>query len=298
MSKFVRFDWAIKYLLRNKADFVVLEGFLSELINQDIFIEEILESESNKTHKNDKSNRVDLLVKNNNHEYIIIEIQCYQELDFLSRMLYGTSKVVTESIESGDKYINIAKIISVNIVYFDMGQGTDYLYKGTTNFKGIHKKDILELNEKEKSIYLNKGISNIESIFPEYYLIRVDNYNNKINDKIDEWIYFLKNSSIKSSFKAKGIKEANDKLNVLRLSEDQRIDYEIDMRNLSLDNSLIYSATQSGLIDGIKIGKEEGIKEGEKKKALKIAKNLLKSKISIKKIAKATGLSISEIEKL
>ena len=71
----IRFDWAIKRLLRNKANFTVLEGFISELLKDDIQIQSILESESNKQHDDDKFNRVDILVKNSKSELIIIEIQ-------------------------------------------------------------------------------------------------------------------------------------------------------------------------------------------------------------------------------
>jgi hypothetical protein len=64
MKKLVRFDWAIKHLLRNKANFDVLEGFLSELMHEpEIKIETVLESEGNKQTENDKFNRVDVLVK-------------------------------------------------------------------------------------------------------------------------------------------------------------------------------------------------------------------------------------------
>ena len=63
----VRFDWAIKYLLRNKANFDILEGFLSELLKRDIRIESVLESESNKITAEDKFNRVDLLVEADHH---------------------------------------------------------------------------------------------------------------------------------------------------------------------------------------------------------------------------------------
>src|ERR1700737_2612489 len=151
MTKLVRFDWAIKYLLRNKANFDILEGFLSELLNMSIRIEQVLESESNKNNAGDKFNRVDLLVKTGEGHYIIIEVQCSSQWDYLSRVLYGTSKIVCEHIGEGDAYRKIRKIISVSIVFFDLGHGKDYLYKGTTAFQGLHYHDTLELNSQEKA---------------------------------------------------------------------------------------------------------------------------------------------------
>lgn len=57
----IRFDWAIKKLLRDKANYVVLEGFISELLKEDIKIDSILESESNRLTEENKLNRVDIL---------------------------------------------------------------------------------------------------------------------------------------------------------------------------------------------------------------------------------------------
>ena len=62
--KLISFDWAIKKILRSKANFEILEGFLSELLYEDIKIIEILESETNQEEKSDKLTRVDLKVKN------------------------------------------------------------------------------------------------------------------------------------------------------------------------------------------------------------------------------------------
>ena len=53
-KKHIRFDWAAKKLLRDKANFDILEGFLSELLKQDIRIKGLLESESNQDYENDK----------------------------------------------------------------------------------------------------------------------------------------------------------------------------------------------------------------------------------------------------
>ncbi len=91
MRNTIRFDWAIKRLLRNKANFGILEGFLSELLGEDIKIESILESESNKQTADNKANRVDLLVQNSKAELIIIEVQSDYMQDYLMRMLFGTS---------------------------------------------------------------------------------------------------------------------------------------------------------------------------------------------------------------
>ena len=46
-NKYIRFDWAVKRMLRDKANFAVLEGLITVLLNEPVHIIEILESESN-----------------------------------------------------------------------------------------------------------------------------------------------------------------------------------------------------------------------------------------------------------
>jgi hypothetical protein len=112
-KKLVRFDWAIKYLLRNKANFDVLEGFLSNLLKEEIKVENILESESNREQENRKFNRVDLMCYDASGRQIIIEIQNQREVDYLHRLLWGTSKVIVESLELGGRYGEVVKVISM-----------------------------------------------------------------------------------------------------------------------------------------------------------------------------------------
>ena len=289
MTKLIRFDWALKNILREKANFEILEGFLSELLHTDIKIDSVLESESNKKNDIDKSNRVDILVETSEKEKVIIEVQCNSEWDYLSRILYGTSQVITSYIKQGEPYKKICKVISVSIVFFELGKGEDYIYKGKTDFVGLHYNDTLALGEKEKNMYERKR-DIASDIYPEYYIIKVDKFDQHIRDKFDEWIYFLKNEQIKDTFKAKGLKQASEKLNVLKLSAQESRIYENYLKDLSYERSMIESA----LIEG----KTEGIKEGEEKGKIEIARNLLALGVSIDIILKATGLTKEEVDKV
>jgi len=87
IRKLITFDWALKRLLRSNANFDILEGFLSELLKEDIKILEILDSESNKETSVDNYNRVDLKTLNSRQEVILIEIQYERELDYLQSVL-------------------------------------------------------------------------------------------------------------------------------------------------------------------------------------------------------------------
>ena len=271
MGNTIRFDWAIKRLLRNKANFGILEGFLSELLDDDIKIESILERESNKQTEENKMNRVDLLVRDARSELIIIEVQSNYSHDYLMRILFGTSKLIVDNMDKGMEYAQIKKVISVNIVYFDLGHGEDYIYHGATRFTGLYKKDILGLSPQEQIVM---QAEQIENIYPEYYIIKVNKFDNVAKNTLDEWINFLKNEEVKEGTKAKGLVEAKEKLNVLKLSKQEMTEYESD-----LDAWRDYASSMS-----------TNFLSGQLDKQMEIARNCLADGISIELTAKLTGL--------
>mgnify|MGYP003571330325 CR=1 FL=1 len=307
----VRFDWAIKRLLRNKADYGIVEGLLTVLLNKPIKIKCLLESEANKDFVDDKFNRVDLLAESETGELMIFEIQNTRELNYFHRMIYGTSKVISEYLKSGEPYDRIKKVYSINIVYFSLGQGDDYAYKGTTNFVSMHNdNDILVLSQRQKETFKCETPADI---FPEYFLLMVDKFNDVAKTPLDEWISFLKNGEIPETATAPGLLEAREKLRVANLDDAERRAYEYAMENISYQRSVIETGRIEGRLEGIaegeKIGiekgrvegKAEGIAEAEShahQEKLENARKMKSDGLSIEAIAKYTNLPISEIEKL
>jgi predicted transposase/invertase (TIGR01784 family) len=297
-KKHIRFDWAAKKILRDKKNFDIIEGFLSELLKEDIKIEGLLESESNQEEEDDKFNRVDLFAENSKGEHIIIEIQNTRELDYLMRMLFGTSKAITEYLEIGKPYSDIKKIIAVSIIYFGLGKGDDYIYIGQTKFTGLHTKKELELTKTQQEL-LKKPT--VQEAFPEYFLIQTTRFNDVINEPLDEWIYFFKNNEILDTFKAKGMKAVREKMAIHNLPEEERKKYDRFLDNLH---------TEASIADTVRIEQEERIKEerekaekegekiGERRKAIKVAFELIKLGLNNGQISQATGLPESEIEDL
>lgn len=279
----IRFDWAIKRILRDKANFSILEGFLSELTGEDIHIEAVLESEGNVAMSDAKFNRVDLLVRNAQGELIIIEVQNSHELDYFLRILFGISKAITEYLKEGAPYSEIKKIISVNIIYFNLGQGEDYVYKGSTSFRGLHKNDLLQLSPSQQKLF---GKESIEQLYPEIYLIKVNQFDDLARDSLDEWIYFFKNSEIKPSFKAKGLQEAQEKLNVATMD---KAEYQSYQRYL---DELHY---QASIAETLKFEAEEKARQTS---TYQIAKRMKANGEPLEKIKLYTGLSEEEIQQL
>jgi len=250
----MRFDWAMKTVLRNKANFDVLEGFLTALLKEDVFVEKILESESNQQEKDNKFNRVDLLVKDKMGRRFIIEIQNQRQADFLERLLFGTSKVIVENLGLGEKYSDILKVVSVSILYFNLGVGEDYVYHGKTEFLGVHNHLPLIIKRKEQDILTQSIVFKDKNIFPEYYLINVERFEDLIEGALDEWIYFLKHNAIKPEFHAKNIDKARQKLTLLNMTEKERKRYEKYIDAMLVEQDVMETA----LKEGIAKGKAEG----------------------------------------
>jgi predicted transposase/invertase (TIGR01784 family) len=271
-QKIIRFDWAIKTILRDKANFDVLEGFLSALLNEDITVVQILESESNQENEIQKFNRVDIMVLDSQKQHFIIEIQNQSESDYLERLLFGTSKVIVENLTTGMPYKDISKVISISILYFNMGSGEDYIYYGSTQFRGVHTKKTLKLNKRIEmpgKKYILKERNLEKEIYPEYYLIHVERFEDKINSDIDEWIYMLKNENIPENFKSKNIEKAREKLKIQQMTDKERKAY---------DRFLIDIVRERDIMETARIeGKDEGLIEGEIKGKILTYKDLLKN---------------------
>ena len=279
----IRFDWAIKRLLRQKANFGVLEGFLTVFLNEKVEIVEILESEGNQEAADDKFNRVDIKAKNSKGEIIIVEVQNTSELHYLERILYGVAKAITEHIHLGDTYKEVKKIYSISILYFDLGKGTDYLYHGQNQFTGVHTKDQLVVTAREKNVIVSKNPS---EIFPEYLLVRVNEFNQVAISPLEEWMEYLKNGIIKENTSAPGLREAREKLQYYSMSDAERYAYDEHINAIMIQNDVLGGA------------REEGFMEGMNKERIKNATGMKAAGIPISTIASITGLSEEEILKL
>ena len=330
-NRYIRFDWAAKYMLRNKADFAIFEGLISVLVGEKVTIVELLESESNQEKKDDKFNRVDIKAKDSKGQIIIVEIQQSRELDYLQRVLYGVAKTITEHISKGDDYVQVKKIYSINILYFDLGEGADYLYHGQTVLTGVHTNDTLRLTDHERD---DLHVVAPSDVFPEYYVIRVNEFDKMAVSPLEEWLQYLKDEYIKPDTKVPGLIEARERLEYLRMSPEERRDYDNYLDNLVRDTDVMKTklleariegekqgraaglekgraeglekgraeGLEKGRAEGLEKGRAEGIEKGlEKGRAegiVSVARNMKQSGMPHNQIAQMTGLSLQEIAKL
>lgn len=299
MADYIRFDWAMKRLLRDKANFAVIEGLLTTLLNEKITICKLLESESNQEDEDNKYNRVDILAEDSKGRLLLFEIQNNNEFAYFQRMLFGVSKLVTEYIRRGQGYENIRKIYSINIVYFSLGTGTDYVYHGTTEFRGIHDNDVLKLSPFQRAKF---EVDSVSQLYPEYFILRVNDFNKWSRVPLEQWIYFLNTGEIPDDADAPGLSEAREHLKLASLSKDELAAYYRNLDNIVILKDNIATARGEGHLEGHAEGREEGLAEGRAEGraegVMKTARNLKQLGLSLDMIAQATGLSHRELESL
>jgi predicted transposase/invertase (TIGR01784 family) len=290
-TQLIRFDWAIKTLLRDKANFDVLEGFLSAILREEVQVLEILDSEANQSEVDKKFNRVDILVKDKKQQKILIEIQNHRETSYLKRILWGVSKLIVDNLPLGEDYRHVNKVISISILYFNFGLEEDYVYYGVNEFKGLHTKKNLtfrRLNSKTRK--MEKQYS--KDVFPEYYLINVERFKDVIASDLDEWIYLLKHSALRADFHSKNIDRAREKLKLLQMKPEERKPYEDYIKNTVIEKDVIETARNEGRQKGL----QEGRQEGENNAKLAFAQKLLAQSMAIESIATLTGLTVEVIK--
>ena len=222
---------------------------------------------------------MDLLAENSKGELILIEVQNNNEYAYFQRMLFGTSKLVTEYINRGEGYDKVRKVYSVNIVYFSLGSGKDVVYHGKTEFCGIHQGDVLELTPFQKQTF---KVDTVSQLYPEYYILKVNYFNQVARSPLEEWIYYLNTGDIPDNATAPGLNEARQRLKLDRMTKE-----ELNAYYRHLDNIVI-------LRDNIFTERAEG----ERNKQIEIARNLKKAGVSIDVISQSSGLTVDEIEKL
>jgi len=302
----ISFDYAIKDILRDKANFDVLSGFLTELLEKPVSVMEILESEGGAKSKDDKINRLDLKAKIDNGEFAVFEIQYFDQIDFLGKVLFNASKAVVEQI-SGGKLFDIKKVYSVNIAYYDIGAKDEYVFVASLKeFKGVHFDEVIPFSQN-----LDPRSAVVKDIHPEYFLILPKKFDEKIRDeygnvvsdifkegtadRFDEWVYVLKNSLVKSDFTAAGIQAAGEKLDVFNYTAELKGEIRGEAKGLVKGEAI---GLEKGEAIGLEKGEAIGLVKGE---VIGLEKAVIRGHHkghSIDTIASITDLSPEQIIKI
>ncbi|WP_221651975.1 RpnC/YadD family protein, partial [Bacteroides fragilis] len=204
-------------------------------------------------------------------------------------------------------YSEVKKVYSISILYFDIGRGTDYLYHGQNSFVGVHTGDLLEVSTKEKNAIVRKLPA---EIFPEYFLIRVNEFNKVAVTPLEEWIEYLKTGVIHPDTKAPGLEEARRKLVYYNMNKAEQLAYDEHINAIMIQNDVLSTAAmegrqegrQEGLAEGrqegLAEGRQEGLAEGRMEEKQANARRMKALNLPVETICQVTGLSAGEIESL
>lgn len=296
-NKYIRFDWAMKRLLRNKVNFGVLEGLLTTLLGERIIIQKLLDNSPEDTRE--KFSFADMLVTNEKKDLLWIELQNCNEYSYFDRTLLGTSQRLCKYIEDGNNVYQVQKVYSVNIVYFTLGHGTDIVYYGKTEFRGIHNGELLELSPFQRQTF---KVSEVSQLYPEYYILKVNDFNRVAKTPLEEWIYYLNTGDVPEGASAPGLEEVKERLKLDRMTKTELDAYYRHLDNIVILRDNIFTEREEGRAEGRAEGREEGRAEGraegERIKQLEIARNLKALGLDTATICQTTGLTPEETENL
>ena len=271
-----KMDFVFKNIFGNEKNPKILISFLNATLKTKYLITsvEMKNTDINKDYIEDKFSRLDVKATTSNNEVINIEIQLKNEYNMIKRSLYYWSKLYSEQLNEGEDYSLLKRTICINILNFK--------YLKTKKFHSGYRL---------KEIYTNEELTDVAEI--HFIEIPKLEEGNDEKDMLVNWVEFLKNpesEKVRSlEMNIEEIRQAKDEL--IRMSNDdtQRQIYEMRAKTLKDKVSALNEAERKGI--------EKGIAEGEKNKAIEIAKSLLDI-LDKETIALKTGLSIDEINKL
>lgn len=193
--------------------------------------------------------------------------------------MFGASKLVTEYINREQGYDKVRKVYSINIVYFSLGHGKDFVYHGKTEFVGIHEGDVLELSPFQKQTF---KVNKVSQLYPEYYIVKVNDFNRVAKTLLEKWIYYLNTGDVPENATAPGLDAVKEWLKLDRMSREELNAYYKHLNNIVI------------LRGNIETERAEGRAETQ----TAIARNLKSLGMSNEQITAATGLTEEEINKL
>jgi hypothetical protein len=279
----ISFDYAIKYLLKDKGNYGIIENFISALLKTQgykaVKIVALLESESNKETSKGKKSLADLIVEDADHHKYIIEIERNEKNSFVHKACFNSSRLIVDNLAQREDYTQIVKIFHISLLYFPIGSGNGAIYHGKTIIHEIETKEKLSVHIKNKE---TEEVFDATNILPEYWFISIPLFNDRLEREIDDWLHVMKYDKIPEHYHSPYMEQVAEKLSILKMSPEERNSYSYYQKQIYNDRDELAAA----------------IAKGEAKGKIEVAKNLLSANIAIELIATATGLSIEEIKKL
>lgn len=136
------------------------------------------------------------------------------------------------------------------------------MYHGKTEFRGMHNGELLSLSPFQQQKFKVDAVSDL---YPEYFILKVNDFNKWSKVPLEQWIYFLNTAEIPHDATAPGLDEARQKLQLNHMTRAEREDYYRHLDNVVILRDNIYTARGEGRLEGRAEGRAEGLAEGREK---------------------------------
>ena len=257
---------------------------------------ELLDKEFHKDSINDKTGVLDVKLRLKNNTIIDIEIQNRWNSEFVQRTIFYWAKMYTENLKTGEVYTKLPKCITINIV----GEGFNLNSLIHSEYNVVEKHINDRLSDELEIHFLNLAKVKDEE--------HIDHDEKK--KKLYNWLRFIEtdDEEVRNMLAEESpmMAKANATIAVMEMSPKEKWLYENRMKYEHDKASWKHVGYQEGIEDGILQGEikgrqeglQQGFSDGAYQAKLETAKNLLEMGFSTDSIIKATGLNLSEIEKL
>ena len=277
----ISFDYAIKYLLKDKGGYEIVEGFISALLKsqgyKEVKIVALLDTESNKENQKSRRSLADLIVEDEEKRKYIIEIERNLQHSFIHKACFNTSRLIVDNLAERVDFTEIVKVFHISILYFPVGNGP--VHHGQTIIRDIESNERLTVHIKNPETGV---VVDATGILPEYFFISIPLFNDRLEKEIDDWLYVMKHDTVPETFHSPYMQKVADKLNILKMTPEERDNYYYYLKQVYTDR------------DQLQAAREEGIEEGIQKTAIK----MIKANAPVDFIHQMTELSLSTIEML
>ena len=208
-----------------------------------------------------KESIIDIKAKTKNNETVIIEFQLCGNIDFLKRIFYYISKNVVNEVKEGENYNNVQKIISINLLDFNLKFGDEG--KAHRCFKLIDTKDL--------NISLDLIQIHILEVKRFIEIIKNSTKEELKNNRLLSWMKFFTSDNLELI--EDELKEENQIMSKV-IEEYIKFTSDDKMMRAYADREAFLVGQKMMLRREREDGFEEGIKRGIKERNYSIAKTL------------------------
>ena len=285
-------DYAFKRVFGKNGNESILKDLLESILNIEIKSITIQNPEIPKNIKDGKVGVLDVRAELNGDEITEVEMQVQDQHNIDKRSPTYLTKIYSDQLKEGEQYIEVKKVVVINILNFDYYKRNSYHSVARMMFEESKENEKVDLGYIVEDKYATKDL--------EMHFIELTKFRKKdpdMSNKLEQWLCLICDEEDKikmAESKNEEIEKAKKELEKLAMNPEDRELYELRLKAIRDEMNIRYS----GYIDGMAEGEAKGRAEGKNERNIEIAKNMLKENVNIQFISKMTGLNLEEIEKL